>query len=160
MIRRYTTEEARKGIYETFYQHWISADGWVTAVATEPKVFYENLIADAVSGEVNTPDTSQPMIRIQVRHNESEMDSFGQDGEGGYLATGIVTVQVFTPLDRSGLIIHDRLVNVARRAFRGKTGFGDYCGIVFRRARINEGGPEARWFVTNVLADFEYDEDA
>ena len=161
-IRRYTTEQARSGIYETFYQHWINTTtGWqsISGLTSEPKVFYENIIADAVDGEVFTPDTANPALRVLVRHNTSEMDSFGEDGEGSFEATGIVTVQVFVPLDKNGLLFHDRLVKVAQRAFRGQTGFGDNCGIVFRRARINELGPQERWFVTNVLADFEYDEE-
>lgn len=160
--RRYSTEEARKGIYETFYQHWVgAANGWqsVPNLSTEPTVVYENTIPGTVNGMSATPNTDAPWLRVTVRHNDSEMDSFGQDGEGSFRATGVVTIQVFTPLDRDGLIFHDRLVKVAQRAFRGKAGVGEYCGIFFRRARINEVGPEERWFQTNVLADFEYDEE-
>lgn len=158
----YTTNEARTGIYETFYQHWISADGWasITDLSTEPKVVFENIISEPSGGVVEEADTSEHWVRVQVRHNESEMSSFGEDGEGRFQAVGIATMQVFSPLDQSGLIIHDQLVNVCRRAFRGKRGYDEYCGIVFRRARINEIGPDGRWFASNVLVDFEYDEDA
>lgn len=154
--RVYTTEEARRGIYDTFYQHWNDVTlGWqsISGLTVEPPIVWENV------QQVDVSDVSGPWLRAQVRHNGSEHDSFGQDGEGSFRATGIVTIQAFAPLDNDGLIFHDRLVNVVRRAFRGKTGVDTYCGIVFRNARINEVGPEERWFQTNVLADFEYDEE-
>jgi hypothetical protein len=126
---------------------------------SQPDVVYENIIAAAVNGEISTPGVDKHMLRVQVRHADSEMDSFGENGEGSFRASGIITVQVFSPLDKQGLLFHDRVAKVAQRAFRGKTGVGEYCGIWFRRARINEVGPEERWYVSNVLVDFEYDEE-
>lgn len=156
VIRRYTYEQAYEGIYQTFYQHWNDVTvGWqsVTGLAEEPLIIWENV------QKQQTPPVNKPWMRVQVRHLTGEQDSFGLDGEGSFEATGFVTIQLFVPQDGNGLISGARIAKVISRAFRGKTGVDEYCGIVFRNARINEVGPDDRWFQINVLADFAYDEE-
>lgn len=154
MPEQYTYGQARGFIYETFQTHWDSANGWAkTGLTVEPEVQYENIT------KMDAPDTDVPFVRVQVRHVGGGQDSFGQDGEGTFRVSGIVTVQVFVPKDQQGLILHDALVNVVKRAFRGQRAVGDGCGIIFRRVRLNEQGSDERFFGANVLADFEYDEE-
>lgn len=153
VIRRYTYEEARNCIYKTFYEHWQGTSGWQSVVTDEPPIIWENV------QRADAEDVSKPFVRIFIRHDDSELDSFGQDGEGSYQATGAVNMQLFVPNDDNGLILSDRLAKVLQRAFRGKTGTGDCCGIVFRSVSMNEQGSDERVFQTNVTADFEYDED-
>lgn len=150
----YTFGEARGFIYETFKTYWDSSDGWAsTSFTTEPEVFYENV------QKVEAPKTDVPFVRIFIRHTGGGQDSFGFDGKGSFRQSGFVTVQVFVPKDRAGLTSLDALVNVVKRAFRGQRAVGDGCGIIFRRVRMNEQGPDERFYGANVLADFEYDEE-
>lgn len=157
-IRVYDYELARGCIYESFYDEWQSTNGWtsITLLGTnEPPVFFENINDE----DHDSRKITQPHVRAFIRHATGEHDSFGQDGEGGFKATGTATFQVFSPRDQHGLILSDRLCKVVAKSFRGKTGIDDCCGVVYRNVRVNEEGSDGRWIQANVLVDFEYDED-
>lgn len=152
----YTTGQARNGMYTTFQLTWDDAAlGWqsITELTAEPYVQYENVRNEEAHDEV---DTDQVWLRISVRHSTSESDSFGS-GRANYEAIGRVFVEIFTPLN-DGLILADDLVNVVKRAFQGNRAPGDFCGIVFEGATVNELGNEGGWNKTNVVISFRYDE--
>ena len=156
VIRRYTYAQACDGIQKTFFDHFSDAlVGWasVPGITVAPTIQWQNV------QQRSAPSVAAPWMRFQIQHVDGEQDSFGLDGEGSFEARGFVTIQLFVPQDQNGLISARQLAKVLQRAFRGKTGVGEYCGIIFRNARINEVGPEDRWFQINVLANFEYDEE-
>lgn len=103
--------------------------------------------------DVTSPPPNDPSwARIQVRHNLG-----GNDAIGNRLRrrSGVVTIQIFTTFG-GGLASADVLGKVAVDAFHGKATPG---GAWFRNVRLNEVGPDGKWFQTNVLADFEYNEE-
>lgn len=157
-MAEYKTREARDGIYSTFKATWDDPTlGWQGLQAEhgltlEPYIRYENLEQE----DTREPQPNEPWIWFVVRHNESENATFG-NGRPNYEATGTAILQIFTPIGPA-LTLSDDLVNVAKRAFQGKRGIGDFCGIVFRSVRPNEIGVSERWHQTNVLVAFEYDE--
>lgn len=156
VIRRYTYEQAAEGIQKTFYDHFSDPTvGWrsVPGLTVEPSIKWQNV------QQRSAPSVAAPWMRFNIQHVDGEQDSFGLDGEGSFEARGFVTIQLFVPQDANGLISARQLAKVLARAFRGKTGVDEYCGIIFRNVRINEVGPEDRWFQINVLANFEYDEE-
>lgn len=156
VIRRYTYAQACDGIQKTFFDHFSDPlVGWasVPGLTVAPTIHWQNV------QQRSAPSVAAPWMRFQIQHVDGEQDSFGLDGEGSFEARGFVTIQLFVPQDQNGLISARQLAKVLQRAFRGKTGVGEYCGIIFRNARINEVGPEDRWFQINVLANFEYDEE-
>jgi hypothetical protein len=156
VIRRYTYAQACDGIQKTFFDHFSDPlVGWasVPGITVAPTIQWQNV------QQRSAPSVAAPWMRFQIQHVDGEQDSFGLDGEGSFEARGFVTIQLFVPQDQNGLISARQLAKVLQRAFRGKTGVGEYCGIIFRNARINEVGPEDRWFQINVLANFEYDEE-
>lgn len=157
-IRQYSYEQARDGMLATFLQHWNDpVVGWQSVSelnGEEPELIWANLQKQGPPQRV-----TGTWVRSTVEHFNSEHDSFGENGEGSFQATGVITLQLFVPLDKVGLILADKLGKVIQRAYRGKTGVDEYCGIVFRRARLNEIGPDDRWYNVNILVDFEYDEE-
>lgn len=108
------------------------------------------------------PDRSQEppkqgaWARVTVQHNTGRQVTLsGETGARRFRRTGIVTVQIFTPLG-DGLTLGDELTMIAGRAFEGIT---TASGVIFRNVRNHEVGKDKQgWFQTNVLADFEYDE--
>ena len=152
----YCIEEATDGLFSTFKQTWDDPElGWrsIPGLTEEPHVRYTNL------GEENEKDvsTDKPWLWISVMHSEPENVTFGM-GRPVYEARGVVFIQVFTPLGK-GLTLDRRIVKVVKRAYQGRRGPGEFCGIIFRGVRPRELGNEGRWHQTNVTVNFEYDED-
>lgn len=111
---------------------------------------------DNVSAKSSPPDTETPWARFVLRHGPSAQSTLSND-EGARIFTreGIITVQVFT-LTGSGLIGDPAdLPTIVRDAYEGQRTAG---GAWFKNVRINEIGEDGRWFQTNVIAEFEYDE--
>lgn len=134
-----TYAAARDEILTLFRTAWL-ANGSSAAVP----LFYDDVAKDAPS--------AVSWARVTVRHNTG-----GNDGIGNRLRirTGTVTIQIFTTFGE-GLASVDVLGKVAVDAFHGKATSG---GAWFRNVRLNEVGQDGKWFQTNVLADFEYNEE-
>lgn len=77
----------------------------------------------------------------------------GEVGQRRFSQQGFAQILVYTP-HGSGLSDRDRLVNVAVRAYEGVTGSG---GILFRPVTQTEVGQLGKFFVSRVIAEFEYD---
>ncbi len=102
------------------------------------------------------PTDRDHWARFNLRHSEGAAATLPSGtGQRRYRHGGTVTIQIFTK-QGDGQRTADALSKVAKDAFEGVvTAPG---GVIFRRVRINEIGPDGAWFQTNVLADFEYDE--
>lgn len=106
------------------------------------------------------PDGQDPVLtwaRAQVRHVTAEQAGLvdASSGVRRYTNRGIVTVQLFTAGGRDGLTTADPIVSSIKGAFQGVS---TPNGVWFRNVRTNEIGNDGSWFQTNILADFEYDE--
>lgn len=144
----FTVEEAVDAIYKQF------TDEWNAAFSQPPKLIYDDF-GQAI------PNTTEPWARIQIRHNGGEQATLQQVGSRKFERIGIVTVQLFSVLNR-GRADADLYAQVASRAFEKRSASkltGGPDEVWFRQVQINEIGRNEGWFQTNVTAQFEYDFD-
>lgn len=158
----YTYLEAYDHLLETFRQTWIDpTNGWVSIpdLTEEPEIEWPNLSRARDDADVASPaEGDEPWLRVYVRHNDSEQRSLGEPGCRIFTRTGMIGVDIFTPLN-TGLKLPYLLGIVSKRAFEGKRGYGTGSGIIFRSVRLRErDNYQKRWAHTSVQADFEYDE--
>lgn len=135
--------EARDAILDTFRTYWLA-----NAPAPIPEIHYWDSKKD-------TPDGSVEWVRITVVHNDGNQSTLGGPGGSRYSKFGVLTVQIWTPYN-DGMVRNDAFAQVAVDAFEGKSSDGG-DSIDFRRVRSNEVGRDQDWFLTNVLAEFDYD---
>jgi len=94
--------------------------------------------------------------RVTILHGGGGQATLsGETGARRFRHTGIVTVQVFTPIG-DGLVLSDQIVQIVHDALAGTT--TSPGRVHLRNVRVNEVGETGAWHQTNVLADFEYDE--
>lgn len=88
-------------------------------------------------------------VRMVVRNQVGNQDSFGREGNRKFLKKGIVLIQVFTP-PAEGTSEADLLVEKAKDIFEGKR-FGD---VWFQAADVRELGVNGAWFQMSVEIPF------
>lgn len=140
----------------------------MTATAAEARVEIQTTVnvawlADASSQNLpllwedkpEAPPDSGAWARVTLRHATGRQATLrGATGERRFRRTGTLTVQIFTP-HGEGLTLNDTLSKIITDALEGVT---TASGVIFRDVRPNEIGPDGKWYQTNVLAGFEYDE--
>lgn len=145
-----TYEEARDYILDKFKADWDANTPAVNA-GEVPSVEYQNVKPDKNPLSAG----NKPWARITVRHATGEQRSMGPPGGRIFTRRGVVTVQVFVPTGKQGLVLADRLGKVAADAFEGEeTSTGN---VWFRNTTYREVGVDGNWFQVNALAEFEYD---
>jgi hypothetical protein len=126
---------------EVIYQKWV--DDWgATSLFT-----FDN--------EKYNPPSGSAWARVGVRHRGSALESIGGAGNNNYQRTGVLFVQVFTPIDQ-GVSEADSLSQAARAIFEGITLSNN--AIRFNNAVIREVGSDGSWYQVNVECEFQYDE--
>lgn len=144
-----TYEQAYDEIHERFLAAW---EG--DPLSQDIPVLYWDTKSQ-IPGTGDSDDNPDPWARITVQHSQGNQASLVNHlGRQRYEQTGVVTIQIFTPLG-TGLSLNQKLSKIAADAFRGKKTPG---GVWFRNVRPNEVGESGAWFQTNILAEFEYDE--
>ena len=103
------------------------------------------------------PSTDAVWIRVSLQHTSSGPGALGKfAGKRLFTRTGLLVVQVFTPLSADpGGDMNCRLSRVVQAAFEGDATEG---GVWFRNATIREIGASDSWLQTNVTVSFTYDE--
>jgi cyanophycinase-like exopeptidase len=145
-----TYEEARDYILDKFKVAWDANSPAVNGGAV-PAVEYQNV----QPSKAPLADGNKAWARITVKHSSSEQRSMGTPGNRVFTRRGVVTVQVFVPAGKQGLVLADRLGKVAADAFEGEeTSTGN---VWFRNVAYREIGVDNGWFQVNALAEFEYD---
>lgn len=141
---------AEKEIQQAFADAWAADAAAAIGAASAPEVRWQGVAEDPL------PPESAPWARVALLHNSGAQVAFGEDpGARRYRETGIVTVQVFTPLNAtSDLRQAQALVQVAIAAFRGVETPG---GVEFQNVTGTRVGPTGAWFQYNVTAEFNYD---
>jgi hypothetical protein len=132
-----TPDQADKAIQQAFATAW----GTTTPIA------YDNKAFDAES--LNTS-----FVRLSVQFASGSISSMGQIGDRLFRNSGLVFVQVFTPVG-GGKSANTVLATAARNVFRGVHLAG---GLWFRREGIAHVGPDGKWYQQNVSAEFIFDE--
>jgi hypothetical protein len=114
------------------------------------RVKYDNV------GKTSVPPSGQdPWVRVVIRHGTSAQGSLaGEVGTRRFRRTGLITAQVME-VKGQGLSGATDLPKIVQDAFEGVSTPG---GVWFRDVAINEIGPDGDFFLTNVVAFFEYDE--
>jgi len=141
-----TFTEARDEIHTLF------KTAWDAGAETAGKVV---LYADSKTQVPKTDDADDNpdlWAKITIQHNGGSQATLG--GNRCFNRFGVVTVQIFTPLG-TGLSLGDNVYKIVVDAYEGKTTPG---GVWFRNVAVNEVGPEGEWYQTNIIADFEYEE--
>jgi len=150
----YTEEQAIDHMLGTFKTAWDDgSSGWVSVLAAEPEIVWDNVDTQ------NADQRSAPWLRVFTRHFEGPgQRTFGGTNNRVFTRTGQLIVDVFVPIGE-GLLIGRRLAKIARDAFEGKSANGAGSAIWFRNVSVVERGVDReRWFLVQVLAEFEYDE--
>lgn len=133
-----TFAEARDEIYTVFKTAWDP---------TGYSVFYEDVAKDR-----DTRNT--PWAVLTLRHATGFQATLSMPGTRVFRREGILTVQVFTPVGK-GLQDYYGLAKVVVDAYEGHSTPG---GVWFRDTRIAEVGRDGKFFQSNVLTNFQYDE--
>jgi len=140
-------EQGRNEIYVAVKNAW---DGMTLDAAKNldavPKIIWPN-----VDSEQPT-DVNLPWARVTILHGDREQVTLGATGTRVFRRSGMVIVQIFTPL-RKGMVLSDHLSTVLEDAFDGVQTAN---GIWFRDVKTNEIGPE-KWQQVNVIMEFQYD---
>lgn len=137
-----TFSDARDAIYLQFETVWNAQTPPV------PPILYDDL-------NFETPDGDVAWVFLMVRHTASSQETLGETGSRRFRRRGIVIVQVRTPTGL-GLSTNDIFSKIALDAFEGIETAPDE--VIFRNVRLQEVGNDGAWFLSNVMADFEYDE--
>lgn len=144
-----TIEQARDEIHTLF------KTAWDAGIETTGKVVHYWDAKKAVPTTNDADSNPDSWARITLQHAVGSQASLAnRSGQKRFRRSGLVTVQVFTPLG-TGLNIGDKIYKIVVDAFEGKVTPGN---VWFRNVRLNEVGPSGSWFQANIIADFEYDE--
>ncbi len=105
--------------------------------------------------KTNFPPAAQiPWARVTLQHVSGTHSAFGGDGQNRFTHTGILTVQIFTPIGKGGRDAYT-LAQTVVEAFQGGETLN---GVRFRNVASNEIGVDDDWFQINVVINFEYDQ--
>lgn len=139
---------ARDEIQTLFRTAWL-ADGDSSSV----ELVYEDVSDDPPASD--TAKNPNPWAKVMVNHSAGGQSTLANDaGKSRFTRRGVVVVGIYTAFG-SGRTLADKLTEVAIRAFEGKKTTG---GVWFHAVRMNEGVRVGAWTVTQVFAEFQYDE--
>lgn len=118
-----------------------------------PKVAWPNVPRE--DGATPLQEGNKPWARFTVRHTDAGRQTLGAIGEGRRLfgRKGLLSLQVFVPTAKRGLVDADRLAKVAVDAFEGKSAEG----VLFTNVAYREVGSDDAWYQVNVTANFSWD---
>lgn len=143
--------QARDEMLAQFQATWVAAD-WPTLVGSATPVYVE---WDGLD-DGKPLDPGVPFARVTIRHKANPQVTFRGpfQQKRRFTATGLVAVQVFTPVSRIGLALSEKLAIIAQSAFLGVTP----NGVWFQNVVGKEIGPDGTGFYQwNVNATFSYD---
>lgn len=113
--------------------------------------------AHCYDNEQFTPPAGAIWTRLSVRHLLGEQETLGETGNRKFARTGLVLVQVFTPVD-TGVRVTDTLVTTIRNIFEGKHFSGVGYTIWLRGGTTRELGIDDGYWQTIVEIPFYYNE--
>jgi len=133
-----TVAEARSAIEAHFTTEW----------AARTPVELENVSF--------TPPTSDPWIKLMIHVSNGEQITLGQPGERVFRSYGTVTVQLHTPAGTGLGTSYVANVQAAKDAFEGSV-IGS-SAVRTRNVGVTEIGASGGWHLTNISAQFDFDE--
>lgn len=133
--------EARDLISKLFMDNWNDA----------APVYWQGV------AENQPPNVTTAWARHQIKHGESRQATFGEKSARRFTRTGIITIQVFTPISTQGggLGEAEELAELARDSYEG---INTNTSLSFYGARTVDVGANNGWYQINVIISFTYDE--
>lgn len=132
-----TQAQAREAIYQRWKDQWSDLQPGVP-------FFFEN--------EQVVPEPTTPWARVTLRHTDSVQHTLGAPGTRQFRREASIWVQLFAPVD-GGMATLDGLVGDARSVFEGTVVDGvDPAGA----ARVQEIGPDGKWYEVVVVSPVTY----
>lgn len=132
-----TPNEAKDEILAVFKTSW--DDTGYTAIYTD------------VPGSVPSEET--PWARVTLMHLDGKQSSLsGENGNRRFANSGLLTVQIFTPIGDGGVAGSD-LVYTLMQAYSRTRG-----QVWYLNPRMREVGKDGAFEQTNFLVDFNYDD--
>jgi hypothetical protein len=143
-----TYEAARDAVLDKFKAAWDAGTPALNG-GTVPTVEWPNV--DPVDPPLTAGNV--PWARVTVKHSAGGQATLGETGGRRFSRVGTVTVQIFVPAAKRGLVTGDRLGNVALSAFEGERSED----VWFSDVVMNEIGVDGAWHQTNVSATSTYE---
>lgn len=103
---------------------------------------------------VTRPKDRTAYATIGLYHLSGQQVTMGTASNRTFRRYGYIEVLVHTP-EGDGFTLADELATIVHDALEGVTTVG---GVIFRNVRAAEGGKLGSFRITNVCADFEYDQ--
>lgn len=141
--------QAKDEIVQRFKEDWDALAPAVVGLGSPPVVHWPDV------NYASLPPVDAHWARLTVLWGADAGSTIGEAADRRFWRTGIVAVQVFSPLVDEGLIIGERLAKIARNAFERKRTPG---GAWFRDLRVLHVGETDGWRQINVTADVEFEE--
>lgn len=145
-----TTAEARDTIMSRINAAWLA-----NPTSADIAIVWDD-VPGAKPGQDGATEKPEPWVRFAIRHTVGEQETSGAAGNRRYVAAGIFTAQIFTPLG-DGHTLADALVEIVKAELRAVV---PACTVWFYYIRMAEIGEDGPWFNTNVDATFQYQERA
>lgn len=142
-----TQRQARDAVMDRINTAWLAS-------ATTQSL---PIVWDDVDGSKPGYDTDGKAVawaRVTMRHQAGSQETMANVGQRRYAATGLVTVQIFTPIG-DGLVLSDAICAVVKSMFRARP---RPQPVWFRDITPTEIGPDGPWQNVNVSAVFQYQE--
>ena len=139
----------RNEMSNLFYKAWLEKAASITGYV--PEIYWQGV------AENTDPDPTKAYARFTLKHQDSEQTTFGEKNHRRFTRLGIITVQVFSPIEivGGGLTEAEQLAEIVRDAYEG---IATPSGINFRNVRVTEVGRTQQWYQFNITTTFDYDE--
>lgn len=143
-----TTWEADQAMQSAFNTYW-------TALTVRSSLTWDNVPLDTIKDPVPLI-SDDPLVSgegfgvVQIQHADGRIASLGTQH---FRAIGIMSVALYVENGRGRRRTSAILADNALRFFQ----VTNVEGVTFASPRKNEVGSDGRWWLTNILADFQYD---
>lgn len=142
------TYDAVQAMQGAFHTYW-------SALTVRTNVVYDNLVDDPVR-DAKPIVSDDPLVFgegnliIQVLHADGTIASLGTLL---HRQIGIMSGALYVENGRGRIRTAGKLSDSVLKFFQTQ----NIAGVRFNNPRINEVGPDGRWWQVNVLVDFQYD---
>lgn len=133
---------AKKEMTKGFISYW-EAYNWASLGLSSPPDY-------ALANKKFVKPSNLSWVRLDIKHATGGNAAIGNKL---FERKGFLYIQVFTIIE-TGTLLNDQICDAALNTFEGK----DIQGIWFRNSTIREVGPEDKYYQSNVIHEFIYDE--
>ena len=129
-----TSVEALSAVYTRFRTLW----GIRTDIAT-------------VNVKFDTENRDLEWVRLSVTPSQNYQQTLGGKGTRKFQRTGIITVQIFVPI-QTNILVSTSLSDEVLSIFEGEK----FNGVVCNNSNVTPIGRDGKWYQTNVNIDYNF----